>query len=93
MRSAGLGALLIATFAILNACTHPRALQAPEEVRLTPLQTISTFKARLLLTFAGVDGIPVESAVDCYRMQYTVGSGSDAIHLSGLLVLFWDVVT
>jgi len=92
MRSAWLGALLIATFAILNACTHPRALQAPEEVRLTPLQTISTFKARLLLTFAGVDEIPVESAVDCYRMQYTVGSGSDAIHLSGLLALPRDVV-
>jgi pimeloyl-ACP methyl ester carboxylesterase len=66
---------------------HPRAIQAPEEVRLTPLKTISTLKARVLLTFAGVDGIPVENSVDCYRMQYSVGSGSEVIQLSGLLAL------
>jgi len=84
--------LLIATFAILAACMHPRAIQAPAEVRLTPLQTISTLKARVLLTFAGVDGIPVENAVDCYRMQYSIGSGSEAIQLSGLLALPRDVV-
>jgi len=84
--------LLIATVALLAGCMHPRAIQAPEEVRLTPLTTISTLKARVLLTFAGVDGIPVSSAVDCYRMQYTVGSGSEAVQLSGLLALPRDVV-
>ena len=83
---------LLATFAILSACMHPRVIEAPENVRLTPLKTISTLKARVLLTFAGVDGIPVESAVDCYRMQYSVGTGSEAIQLSGLLALPRDVV-
>lgn len=83
---------LIAIFAILTGCMHPRAIQAPAEVRLTPLKSISTLKARVLLTFAGVDGIPVENAVDCYRMQYSIGSGSEAIQLSGLLALPRDVV-
>lgn len=78
---------LIATFTLLTACMHPRAIEVPADVQLTPLQTISTVKARLLLTLAGVDGIPVTNAVDCYRMQYTVGSGSDAVRLSGLLAL------
>jgi pimeloyl-ACP methyl ester carboxylesterase len=84
--------LLIATFVILGACMHPRALQAPDEVQLTPLKTISTLKARVLLTFAGVDGIPVEHSVDCYRMQYSIGAGSEKIQLSGLLALPRDVV-
>ena len=61
--------LLVAAVGLLAGCMHPRAIQAPEEVRLTPLTTISTLKARVLLTFAGVDGISVENAVDCYRMQ------------------------
>ena len=78
---------LLFVLALLSACMHPRAIQAPEEVRLTPLKTISTLKARVLLTFAGVDGIPVENSVDCYRMQYSVGSGSEVIQLSGLLAL------
>ena len=78
---------LLFVLALLSACMHPRAIQAPEEVRLTPLKTISTLKARVLLTFAGVDGIPVENSVDCYRMQYSVGNGSEVIQLSGLLAL------
>lgn len=84
--------ILIATFAVLAACMHPRVIQAPEEVRLTPLTTISTLKARVLLTFAGVDGIPVENSVDCYRMQYSIGSGSEAMQFSGLLALPRNVV-
>jgi pimeloyl-ACP methyl ester carboxylesterase len=83
---------LIATFAILTACMSPRALQAPQDVRLTPLKTISTLEARVLLTFAGVDGIPVENSVDCYRMQYSVSSGDETIQLSGLLALPRNVV-
>ena len=78
---------LIAAFALLSACTHPPAIEAPEGVQLTPLQTISTLKARVLLTLSGVDGISVEHPVDCYRMLYTSGSGSDAVQLSGLLAL------
>jgi pimeloyl-ACP methyl ester carboxylesterase len=83
---------LIATFALLSACTHPRVIEGPEGVQLTPLKTISTLKARVLLTLAGVDGISVENSVDCYRMQYTVGSGTDAVRLSGLLALPRGVV-
>ena len=52
--------LLIATSALLAGCMHPRAIEAPEGVQLTPLKTISTFKARVLLTLSGVDGISVE---------------------------------
>lgn len=78
---------LIAAVALLSACMHPRVIEAPEGVQLTPLKTISTLKARLLLTLSGVDGISVENSVDCYRMQYTAGSGTDAVRLSGLLAL------
>lgn len=67
---------VIATFALLSACTHPPALEAPEGVQLTPLKTISTFKARVLLTLSGVDGISVENSVDCYQMRYTAGSAA-----------------
>ncbi|HKS54063.1 MAG TPA: hypothetical protein VJS12_02190 [Steroidobacteraceae bacterium] len=78
---------LIGIFTLLAACMHPRVLEAPAEVQLTPLKSISTVKACLLLTLSGVDGISVQNAVDCYRMEYTVGSGSDAVRLSGLLAL------
>jgi pimeloyl-ACP methyl ester carboxylesterase len=49
---------------------HPRELQAPEHVQLTPVKTISTLQARVLLSLSGVKGISIENAVDCYRMQY-----------------------
>jgi pimeloyl-ACP methyl ester carboxylesterase len=70
---------------------HPRAIEAPPDVQLTPLKTISTLQARVLLSLSGVDGISVTNAVDCYRMRYTVGSDSDAVQLSGLLALPRDV--
>jgi pimeloyl-ACP methyl ester carboxylesterase len=78
---------VLLVLALLSACMHPRTIQAPDEVRLTPLKTISTLQARVLLTFAGVDGIPVENSVDCYRMQYSISSGGETIRLSGLLAL------
>ncbi|HKR37175.1 MAG TPA: hypothetical protein VJT10_20175, partial [Steroidobacteraceae bacterium] len=83
---------LVATVALVAGCMHPRAIEAPAEVQLTPLKTISTLQARLLLTLAGVDGISVSHSVDCYRMQYTLGTGSEAVQLSGLLALPRDVV-
>ena len=67
---------LIALFFLLAACTHPRPMQAPESVKLTPLKTIPTIEARLLLTLAGVKGISVNNAVDLYRMQYHQAGGS-----------------
>jgi pimeloyl-ACP methyl ester carboxylesterase len=78
---------LIVASALLSACMRPPAIEAPPGVQLTPLQTISTFKARVLLSLSGVDGISVEHPVDCYRMLYTSGSGNDAVRLSGLLAL------
>jgi pimeloyl-ACP methyl ester carboxylesterase len=79
--------VLIAASALAVGCMHPRAIQAPEEVQLTPLKTISTFHARVLLALSGVKGISVSNAIDCYRMQYSVGSGGEAVQLSGLLAL------
>jgi pimeloyl-ACP methyl ester carboxylesterase len=81
---------LIATLALLPACMHPRSIETPPDVQLTPLKTISTLQARLLLSVSGVDGISVQNSVDCYRMRYTVGSGRDAVQLSGLLALPHD---
>lgn len=83
--------LILATLALLSACMHPRAIEAPPDVQLTPLKTISTLQARVLLALSGADGISVTNAVDCYRMQYSVGSGSGAVQLSGLLALPRDV--
>ncbi len=63
-------------------------MRAPEGVQLTPLRTISTLEARILLRLAGVEGVSVSNAVDCYRMEYPgVGSTGDATRLSGLLAL------
>jgi pimeloyl-ACP methyl ester carboxylesterase len=87
LRSGAWRSILIVTFALISACTRPPAIEAPEGVQLIPLETISTFKARVLLTLSGVDGISVEHPVDCYRMLYTSGSGNDAVLLSGLLAL------
>src|SRR5271170_2827480 len=78
---------LIALSFLVAACTHPRPIQAPESVKLTPLKTIPTIEARLLLTLAGVKGISVNNAVDLYRMQYSIQAGGKLIQLSGLLAL------
>ncbi len=78
---------LIALSFLVAACTHPRPMQAPESVKLTPLKTIPTIEARLLLTLAGVKGISVNNAVDLYRMQYSIQAGGKHIQLSGLLAL------
>jgi pimeloyl-ACP methyl ester carboxylesterase len=55
---------------VLSGCARPPALEAPDGVQLTPLRTISTLEARVLLTLAGVKGVRVAHAVDCYRMVY-----------------------
>jgi alpha-beta hydrolase superfamily lysophospholipase len=75
--------LLVALTVVLAGCMAPPPLSAPEGVRLTPLRTISTLEARLLLTLTGVKGLPVARAVDCYRMEY----GPPGARLSGLLAL------
>ncbi len=67
---------------------RPAPLRAPDGVQLTPLRTISTIEARILLFLTGVKGVPVEYAVDCYRMSYsTAGRNGEVVRLSGLLAL------
>jgi pimeloyl-ACP methyl ester carboxylesterase len=79
--------LTIAACMVITGCMHPRAIETTDGVRLTPLQTMSTFKARIMLGLAGVEGIPVEHAVDCYRMQYSIDANGTRVQLSGLLAL------
>jgi pimeloyl-ACP methyl ester carboxylesterase len=81
----------IAISIFVAGCMHPRQIQAPESVQLTPLKTISTIEARVLLTFSGVKGISVSNAVDCYRMQYSIHVNGKVIQLSGLLALPRDI--
>lgn len=80
--------LLIAVAALLVGCARPRAMPTPQGVRLTPLRTISTFEAKILLRLSGVKGVSVGNPVDCYRMQYSaIGPDGRAVPLSGLLAL------
>jgi pimeloyl-ACP methyl ester carboxylesterase len=79
--------LLIAISTLVAGCMHPRPMQTPESVQLTPLTTIPTIEARAILALAGVHGISVSNAVDCYRMQYSIQANGKAIQLSGLLAL------
>lgn len=66
---------------------RPRPIEAPTGTQITPLRTITTVEARLLLMLTGVRDIPVSQAVDLYRMSYTAQSGKGATRLSGLLAL------
>jgi hypothetical protein len=69
MRSPIRTAAVCATL-LLAACGKPPARPAPEGVTLTPLRTISTLEARMLLRGAGLGSLPVRYGVDCYRMTY-----------------------
>lgn len=88
MRSAWpLAILLAAAAALLAGCMAPPARPAPEGTKLTPLRTISTLEARILLRLTGVRA-PVAHAVDCYRMEYPARDGrGGTVRLSGLLAL------
>jgi pimeloyl-ACP methyl ester carboxylesterase len=84
--------ILSAVMSILACgCMNPRSIRAPEGVKLTPLKTISTIEARVLLSLSGVKGVPVSNAVDCYRMQYFDRANKKVVELSGLLALPRDV--
>lgn len=89
MRAAWVAGVLLAAAALLLAgCIRPQPLGAPDGVTLTPLRTISTPEARVLLRLAGVRGMRVEHAVDCYRMEYPgVTADGRTVRLSGLLAL------
>lgn len=89
-RLSGLPAILafLLIACLLSGCGRPPPLVAPEGVTLTPLRTISTPAARVLLALSGVRGIDVAYAVDCYRMEYSMtGRDGRPERLSGLLAL------
>jgi len=72
----------------LAGCSAPTAPAAPAGVEITPLKTLSTLRSRLLLRLAGVKGVGVRNAVDCYRVVYGSRDSAGApIRLSGLLAL------
>jgi pimeloyl-ACP methyl ester carboxylesterase len=80
--------LLAVMVPLLAGCMRPGAVRAPPGVELTPLRSISTLEARVLLLLTGVKGVPVRYAVDCYRMTYpAVGADGRVERLSGLLAL------
>lgn len=89
MHKAWTAGVLIGVFALaLTGCMRPPTAPAPEGVTLTPLRSISTLEARVLLRLAGVKGLPVRYAVDCYRMEYSApGRDGRPVRLSGLLAL------
>jgi predicted esterase len=82
------GVLLSIAAVLLGGCMRPPEIAEPPGVRLTPLRTISTLEARVLLRLAGVQGVRVRYAVDCYRMEYAAPSPRrGTVRLTGLLAL------
>jgi pimeloyl-ACP methyl ester carboxylesterase len=68
--------------------TRPPSIQAPDGVQLTPLRTIWSTEARVLLFLTRVKGIPVRNAIDLYKMNYTLARPDrKPMLLSGLLAL------
>ena len=89
--SIGASALLLVLLAAASAFmlgATPRSLPALDGVRLSPLRTISTTEARVLLFLTRVKGISVHNAIDLYRMNYALASpDGTVVPLSGLLAL------
>ncbi|HRD28503.1 MAG TPA: lipase family protein [Caulobacter sp.] len=84
----GMGIVLVVAGLLLVGCLRPPQAPAPPGITLTPLRSISALEARVLLRLAGVKGLPVRYAVDCYRMEYVVtGPDGRPARLSGLLAL------
>jgi pimeloyl-ACP methyl ester carboxylesterase len=93
VRKISIGAGLLLLILVVAATvyifgTKPRPIEAHEGVQLTPLRTISTAEARVLLFLTRVQGISVRNATDLYRMNYTLARPDGKIvPLSGLLAL------
>ena len=87
----GVGLLLLVLLAAAGAIifgARPQPIQGLDGVRLTPLRTISSTEARVLLFITRVKGIPVHNAIDLYRMNYSLASTDGKVMpLSGLLAL------
>ncbi len=91
----GIGAMLVvavAGCAFWLGSYRPRMLEAPAGVQFTPLRTITTIEAQILLLLSGVNDVPVANAVDLYRMKYSALAGNGKVmHLSGLFALPHEV--
>lgn len=86
----GLAALAAAGGAIayLLIDRTPSPLQAADAIEVTPLKSYGRVHARLLLWLAGVRGMDVANALDCYRIVYPSRDASGrTTRLSGLLAL------
>ncbi len=72
----------------LAGCGRAPALTGPDGVTLTFKGSYSPLKSRALLTLAGVKGITVRHAVDCWSVVYPGRDGQGRpVRLSGLLAL------
>ena len=93
VRRISIGASLLLLLLLVAAAagifgTKPRPIQAHDGVQLTPLRSISTAEARVLLFLTRVQGISVRNAADLYRMNYTLARPDGrVVPLSGLLAL------
>jgi pimeloyl-ACP methyl ester carboxylesterase len=80
--------VLVAASAYIFFGTRPQPIQARDGVQLTPLRTISTVEARVLLFITRVKGVSVRNAIDLYKMNYTLAApDGKRVPLSGLLAL------
>jgi hypothetical protein len=98
VRKISIGASLLLLVLLVAAIVYivgarPPPIQAQDGVKLTPLRTISTAEARVLLLLTRVQGISVRNATDLYRMNYSLARPDGKIvPLSGLLALPRGVV-
>ena len=80
--------LLLAAASTYVFGTRPPPIEARPGVQLTPLRTISTTEAQVLLFLTRVKGISVRNAIDLYRMNYRLTRpDGNVVPLSGLLAL------
>lgn len=83
-----IGVLLMVLALALSGCARPPPLAAAPGVEITPLRTISPLEGRILARLAGLKGMPVAHAADCYRMTYTaLDAAGRPVRLTGLLAL------
>ena len=78
---AGLGYVLVTR-------PPPPLAVAGKDVEIVPLKTYWTLQSKVMLWLVGVKGVPVVTAVDCYRIVYpSTDENGRPIRLSGLLAL------
>jgi pimeloyl-ACP methyl ester carboxylesterase len=80
--------VLLVAAAVWVFGARPRPIPEHDGIRLTPLRTISTAEARVLLLLTRVKGASVRNAIELYRMNYRLARpDGKTVDLSGLLAL------